>query len=145
MPEPGAIVFDGGIRPTELSIATPSDVPGVQGVYVFSIYGSGPFNTTKTVTPRFDGEIDMVLVRNVAPGTGATLSIEINGSNVTANSGTAGPLTEGVDLTPRIQFLPELSLTGTQFAPGDTVSVTFDTNGTSGSQGATVVLYVSAR
>jgi hypothetical protein len=144
-PEPGAIIFDGGIKPTELSLATPSDVPGVQGVYVFSIYGTGPFNTTKTVTPRFNGNIDMLLVRNAAPGTGATLSITINGSHVTANAGTPGPLTEGVDLIARNQFLPELSIFNTDFSSGDTISVNFDTNGTSGSQGATVVLYVSAR
>lgn len=145
LPNPGAVVFNGGIQPTILTPGAPTNVPGVPAVYCVQIYGTGPFVTTKTIIPRFDGQIDMLLVRNATAGAGATLEITIAGADVTANSGTPGPLTQGVDLTPNVQFLPELAFFNTDFNSGDAIAVTFDTNGTGGSQGATVVLYVSAR
>ncbi len=144
-PNPGAIIFNGGIQPTVLTPGVPKDVPGVPAVFNVQIYATGPFDTTRTITPRFDGQIDMLLVRNVAAGVGATLSVSINGSSVTANGGVAGPLTQGVDLTPNVQFLPELAFFNTDFSAGDPITVNFNTNGTGGSQGATVVMYVSAR
>lgn len=143
---PGAILFDGGIRPSPSNDTTNYNAPLAYGIYKSRTYlsGTGPGSVTRQYVPNFFGEIEMILVRNASVGIGDTLAVTINGTNVFAPGGVAGPLTQaGGTFIGGDQFLPRLNTSGTLFSAGDTIQVAYNAAGASG--GAMVSIFVRRR
>ena len=142
----GDIRFESGIRPTPNIDTASYNNPLAYGIYKSRTYitGTGPGVSTLQFIPQFQGEIEMVLVRNANVGAGDTLAITVNGTNVFAPSGVAGPLTQaGGSLISGDQFLPRLNGSGTIFSAGNTIQVTYSAAGASG--GAMVNIFVRQR
>jgi hypothetical protein len=142
----GDIRFESGIQPSPNNDTASYNDPLAYGVYKSRTYivGTGPGVSTLQFVPKFQGEIEMVLVRNASTSAGDTLALTVNVTNVFAPGGVPGPLTQaGGTLISGDQFLPRLNGAGTLFSPGDTIQVAYNAAGASG--GAMVNIFVRRR